>query len=308
MSRIAIFQHHPLCSRQCASAVADILSRDHEVRIIGLTDITPAGLEGIDLLVMPGGDGDADRFQSLFALRRDHVRNFVEQGGAYLGICMGAYWGGRNYFGLLPYTECVQYITRPRAEIRRSFKTTLRIEWEGASDSMFFYDGCTFLSDIDRFDVVAHYSNGDPMAIIKDRIGLIGCHPESAQDWYDTPSLLPEWHHGRHHDLLRDFVTRLIGIPKNHKKSLIERVNHQSEIKDDLIMEAVEEIRTLRSALESIRRATDPFAHGTLRHVNHLAREGLNGNFPSTSNSKVDNESNDQLKQQRSEDLSGLSK
>ena len=308
MSRIAIFQHHPLCSRQCALAVAEVLSRDHDVRLIGLTDISPAGLEAVDLLVMPGGDGDADRFNSLFALRRDHVRTFVEQGGAYLGICMGAYWGGRNYFGLLPHTECVQYITRPRAEIRRSFKTALRIEWEGASDSMFFYDGCTFLSDIDRFDVVARYSNGDPMAIIKDRIGLIGCHPESTQDWYDTPSLAPEWHLGRHHDLLREFVRRLIGQIQSHKMSLIERINHQSDIKDDLIKEAVEEIHALRSALQSIKTATDPFAHGTLRHVNHLAREGLNGYAPSTANNRRDHDFNDQERHPRSEDLSGLSK
>jgi hypothetical protein len=308
MSRIAIFQHHPLCSRQCASAVAEVLSRDHDVRLVGLTDITPAGLEGIDLLVMPGGDGDADRFHALFALRRDYVRAFVEHGGAFLGICMGAYWGGRNYFGLLPHTECVQYITRPRAEIRRSFKTTLRIEWEGASDSMFFYDGCTFLSDIDRFDVVARYSNGDPMAIIKDRIGLIGCHPESTQDWYDTPSLSPEWHHGRHHDLLRGFVTRLIGETKNNKQSVIERINHQSDIKDDLIKEAVEEIRTLRSALQSIKTATDPFAHGTLRHVNHLAREGLNGHLSLTSNTTPNNELTDREKHQSADNFSGLSK
>lgn len=283
MAQIAVFQHHPLCSRQCALAVAEVLRRDHVVHIIGLTDITPSGLQAYDLLVMPGGDGDADRFQSLFALRRDHVRTFIEQGGAYLGICMGAYWGARNYFGLLPHTDSVQYIVRPRAEIRRSFKTTLRIEWEGASDSMFFYDGCTFISDIDHFDVIASYSNGDPMAIISNRIGLIGCHPESAEDWYDTPSLMPEWHHGRHHDLLRDFVSRLIGPAKNNIKSVIERLDHQSEIKDDLFQEAVQEIRTLRSVLESIRNATDPFAHGTLRHVNHLAREGLNGQFHSSS-------------------------
>ncbi|MEY4092583.1 MAG: hypothetical protein RLZZ496_1765 [Pseudomonadota bacterium] len=277
MAKVAVFQHHPLCSRQCAAAVASVLARDHDVSLIGLSEITPAGLEGFDLLVMPGGEGDAQRFHSLFALRRDFVCSFVQRGGAYLGICMGAYWGGRNYFGLLPQTECVQYITRPRAEIRRSFKTTLRIEWEGASDSMFFYDGCTFLSDSDSFDVIARYSNGDPMAIISNRVGLIGCHPESAQDWYDTPSLIPQWHQGRHHDLLREFVARVINRPIKSKTSLIDRVHLEHEPQDHLLQEAVEEIRALRSTLEAIRAATDPFAHGTLRQVNHLAREGLSG-------------------------------
>jgi glutamine amidotransferase-like uncharacterized protein len=277
MAKVAIFQHHPLCSRQCATAVASVLARDHDVSLIGLSDITPAGLEGFDLLVMPGGEGDAQRFHSLFALRRDFVSSFVQRGGAYLGICMGAYWGGRNYFGLLPQTECVQYIIRPRAEIRRSFKTTLRVEWEGASDSMFFYDGCTFLSGGDSFDVIARYSNGDPMAIISNRVGLIGCHPESAKDWYDTPSLIPQWHQGRHHDLLREFVARLINRPHKAKRTLIDRLHSADIAQDHLLHEAAEEILTLRSTLEAIRAATDPFAHGTLRQVNHLAREGLSG-------------------------------
>lgn len=277
MAKVAIFQHHPLCSRQCATAVASVLARDHDVSLIGLSDITPAGLEGFDLLVMPGGEGDAQRFHSLFALRRDFVSSFVQRGGAYLGICMGAYWGGRNYFGLLPQTECVQYIIRPRAEIRRSFKTTLRVEWEGASDSMFFYDGCTFLSGGDSFDVIARYSNGDPMAIISNLVGLIGCHPESAKDWYDTPSLIPQWHQGRHHDLLREFVARLINRPHKAKRTLIDRLHSADIAQDHLLHEAAEEILTLRSTLEAIRAATDPFAHGTLRQVNHLAREGLSG-------------------------------
>lgn len=277
MAKIAVFQHHPLCSHQCASAVESVLAADHDVSLIGLTNLTPAGLEGFDLLVMPGGDGDAERFHSLFALRRDFVRSFVQQGGAYLGICMGAYWGGRDYFSLLPHTDCVQYITRPRAEIRRSFKTTLRIEWDGASDSMFFYDGCTFLSDIDSFDVVARYSNGDPMAIISNRVGLIGCHPESTEDWYDTALLMPQWHHGRHHDLLRQFVGRILNRPHDMKPSLIERLDRANAPEDNLLHEAAEEIRMLRSTLEAIRSATDPFAHGTLRQVNHLARAGLSG-------------------------------
>jgi glutamine amidotransferase-like uncharacterized protein len=283
MAKVAVFQHHPLCSRQCASAVASVLSRDHEVHFIGLSDVTPAGLEGFNLLVMPGGEGDAQRFHSLFALRRDFVSAFVQRGGAYLGICMGAYWADRNYFGLLPQTECVQYITRPRAEIRRSFKTTLRVEWEGASDSMFFYDGCTFLSNGDSFDVIARYSNGDPMAIISNRVGLVGCHPESAKDWYDTPALMPQWHQGRHNDLLREFVAHLIDRPHESKSTVIDRLLAADMPQNHLLQEAAEEIRTLRSILEAIRAATDPFAHGTLRQVNHLAREGLSGQ----SNAKI---------------------
>jgi glutamine amidotransferase-like uncharacterized protein len=270
MARIAVFRHHPVCSRQCAAAVAHVLAVEHDVIEIGLTDLTAEGLSHFDLLVMPGGDGDAARFHSLFATRRHVVQDFVAKGGAYLGICMGAYWGGQNYFSLLPETYCLQYISRPRAEIHRSYKTALRIEWEGASDSMYFYDGCTFVGPEHAFRIIARYSNGDPMAIINRKVGLIGCHPESQRDWYDTQGLLPHWHHGRHHDLLRGFVRSL-----ERQATLLHRLHSQSALEPQLVDEIVAEITHLRNTLQSIKEMTDLFSQGTLRQVNHLARASL---------------------------------
>lgn len=55
------------------------------------------------------------------------------------------------------------------------------------------------------------FANGDPMAIIQGRIGLIGCHPESEQFWYDSYSWMrPHWHQGQHHRLLLEFVNNLM--------------------------------------------------------------------------------------------------
>ena len=51
----------------------------------------------------------------------------------------------------------------------------------------------------------------EAMAIIQNRVGLIGCHPESEQFWYDSYSWMrPHWHHGRHHQLLPEFVNKLM--------------------------------------------------------------------------------------------------
>ncbi|MFA9202224.1 MAG: hypothetical protein ACEQSC_01595, partial [Candidatus Nanopelagicaceae bacterium] len=83
------------------------------------------------------------------------------------------------------------------------------VSWIGSSHSMFFYDGCSLIGDESKFDTIARYSNGDPMAIIQDRIGLIGCHPESEKFWYDKPYLKDRWHDGKHYDLLLDFVNKL---------------------------------------------------------------------------------------------------
>jgi hypothetical protein len=61
--------------------------------------------------------------------------------------------------------------------------------------------------------VFARYANGDPMAIIKGNVGLIGCHPEAPLYWYEKPwgYINEHWNGGRHHDLLLNFVYALEG-------------------------------------------------------------------------------------------------
>jgi hypothetical protein len=74
---------------------------------------------------------------------------------------------------------------------------------------MYFYDGCAFEGN--NFKIVATYPNMDPMAIIQNRIGLIGCHPESEPGWYTYHSWMKNhYHNGEHHKLLLDFANRLI--------------------------------------------------------------------------------------------------
>jgi hypothetical protein len=49
------------------------------------------------------------------------------------------------------------------------------------------------------------------MAIIQNRIGLIGCHPESGQFWYDGYSWMRgKYHNGIQHTLLLNFVNELM--------------------------------------------------------------------------------------------------
>jgi len=76
--------------------------------------------------------------------------------------------------------------------------------------NMFWYDGCALVGKGPK-EVVATYANGDAMAIIQNRIGLIGAHPESEQFWYDSYSWMKgRYHQGQHHQLLLDFVNQLM--------------------------------------------------------------------------------------------------
>jgi len=138
------------------------------------------------------------------------LAEYVEAGGKYIGICMGAYWAGPWYFDLLEGIDVVQYIKRPYAEIKRSYATVANVVWDDESENVFFYDGCTFIGKNEAFETVAWYANGDPMAIVQGNIGLIGCHPESQRHWYDRKYLRKHWHEKKHHALLKKFVDSLL--------------------------------------------------------------------------------------------------
>jgi glutamine amidotransferase-like uncharacterized protein len=163
-------------------------------------------------LFFPGGIGDSDSYHDFFTRRKANaIADYIARGGKYLGICMGAYWAGSRYFDLLDNVDAVQYIKRPTTEIKRSYGTVADIEWLGEKHKMFFYDGCTFVGS-GHYDTVAKYANGEPMAIIQGNLGLIGCHPESEEFWYDKPYqyINKYWHDCKHHTLLLDFVDRLM--------------------------------------------------------------------------------------------------
>ncbi len=158
---------------------------------------------------LTGGFGDSDSYDSLFKHNSKRVVEFVQNGGHYLGICMGAYWAGKHYLNILGDVEVEQYIKRPNTDTRRPHAKNMPIIWNGVDDNMFFYDGCAFGPG--QYDIVAKYMNDDPMAIIKGRIGLIGCHPESQLHWYESYSWMKgKYHNGKHHTQLLEFVNKLM--------------------------------------------------------------------------------------------------
>jgi glutamine amidotransferase-like uncharacterized protein len=76
----------------------DLLSSlgGHTVRHITAADIIKGNIpSATDLFVMPGG---ADRFyaEKLNGAGNGVLRDFVEDGGTYLGICAGGYYGGAS--------------------------------------------------------------------------------------------------------------------------------------------------------------------------------------------------------------------
>ena len=209
--KIALFVYDPRASVQCANGMISALSDYYDFRLFSKSEMESGFFDSFDIVAFPGGIGDSDSFDKLLEKNREAVHKFISRGGRYLGICMGAYWAGHHYFDLLDQVDVVQYINRPGTDTHRPHAKAIPITWEGQSDRMFFYDGCALVGNKSNFSTVAIYSNNDPMAIIQNRIGLIGCHPEAEKFWFDSYSWMkPHWHEGRQHQLLLEFVNKLM--------------------------------------------------------------------------------------------------
>jgi glutamine amidotransferase-like uncharacterized protein len=209
--RIALFLHQPYCSVQSGNGIIRALSPHYSFKMFTRHDLEADFFDDVDMICFPGGLGDASSFEFLTRENGDRIKEFVQNGGRYLGICMGAYWAGSEYFNMVEGVDAVQYITRPGTDTHRPHAKNLPVVWNNQPEQMFFYDGCALVGDESKFQTVARYMNGDPMAVIQNRIGLIGCHPESEVHWYEAYNYMkPHWHEGRHHALLLDFVDELM--------------------------------------------------------------------------------------------------
>ena len=208
---IALFLYDPKCSVQSANGIMSALGQYYNFKIFSKNTLESNFFDNVDMIAVPGGVGDADTFESLFNNNSSRVRDFVARGGRYLGICMGAYWAGKHYLDILDEVDAVQYITQPGTDTRRPHAKNLDVAWQGEPTKMFFYDGCSLVGNRHKFTTVATYANGDAMAIYQQRIGLIGCHPEAEQFWYDSYSYMRgKWPGGVQRRLLLDFANELM--------------------------------------------------------------------------------------------------
>jgi hypothetical protein len=207
---IALFIYDPKCSVQSGNGVIRALSPDYNFKLFSKNPVEDVFFNDVDMIVVPGGFGDADSYNHLFQHNAPAVQKFLQAGGRYLGICMGAYWAGRHYLNILDSVDAVQYIRRSNTDTRRPHAKAIDVTWQGKLDQMFFYDGCALVGDRSKFETVATYANGDAMAIIQNRIGLIGCHPEADKFWYDEYSWMRRHWSGGHHDRLQEFADQLM--------------------------------------------------------------------------------------------------
>ena len=203
--------HQPYCSVQSSNGIVNALTPHYKFKIFTKHELEDDFFDDVDMICIPGGFGDASKFDMCFANNGDRIRRFVQDGGKYLGICMGGYWAGHHYLRILSDdVDATQYIKRPNTDTKRPHAKYLEVDWNHQRERMYFYDGFAVTGDETKFETIARYMNGDPMAIIQNNIGLIACHLEAEKHWYDSYSWMKKHWNGNKHHLLLNFVNRLM--------------------------------------------------------------------------------------------------
>ncbi len=158
-----------------------------------LDAMSAARLRAYRLIIVPGGD-----FTRIgMGLRKDtatRLRDAVQSGVNYLGICAGAFFAGRSPYNGLNLTSGVQFgfYSAERQGVRRA---AVPIAGAGTPTLVQYWEDGPQLTGWGA--VVARYPDGTP-AVVQGKSGegwivLAGIHPEAPESWrggmaFDTPA------------------------------------------------------------------------------------------------------------------------
>ena len=109
--RAGIFQNSANSNLPIATMLD--LAPEYELKILSPKDYANGGLDGLDLVVHPGGSG-ASQYWALGEKGVEALKQFVRSGGKYYGVCAGAFLASQPYkatersvsrMGLVPFRD-----------------------------------------------------------------------------------------------------------------------------------------------------------------------------------------------------------
>lgn len=212
---VGIFNGAGTCDG-CAETVATFFSAQGD-KVVYLNEHTLSAnkLAHMEVYVQPGGSDDID--ETLDALSSEQVkaiREFVEEGGSYLGICAGAYLAARYSsaadkkpaYGLINNAEL-------SSESASAAPSLLKVQWGKQTRMVYNQSGPQFGKQAAKgVQVLSRYSKTGHIAAQTSRFGagkvvLVGPHLEADEEWYEADELSLQ--HGLNHDLFKELLGRL---------------------------------------------------------------------------------------------------
>ena len=176
----------------------------YTVRLVTSNDINNGGLDNFKILCVPGGDM-YQYSQDISSKGKENIKDFIRDGGSYIGICGGSYFTGEKVIWqgnqlpmtplgifpgttrgpvdeIAPYPQCVMCkvnIVDSTHPITQSEQDSTWIIY--CYGPMFTPDTGADISILGRYDI-----GNQPMMISFDygdgRVFIIGTHPEFEED------------------------------------------------------------------------------------------------------------------------------
>ncbi|KID99381.1 biotin protein ligase, partial [Metarhizium majus ARSEF 297] len=240
----ALVYRGPAVCKNCPGALAQLLESSPQkvaVTYAGPGEevkVTAESLRNVDVFAYGGGP-DLDGAWAEIQDAAPAIRDFVSQGGRYMGVCLGAFLAGFSPgLGLLPAGADVdREIAQRRAQVANDSDTLIQVDWTFQADAAghargqtvrdrwaYFQDGVVIKGlpgarrrarDRAAGDaVLARYSQSGDVAASRTPHGdgwvvLVGIHPEATSLWYNRYNLTnPD---GIQFDIGYDFVTAALG-------------------------------------------------------------------------------------------------
>lgn len=149
---------------------------------------------GVRLYAQPGADGDDDAAYRRQKRDKSAIKQFVHEGGRYLGICMGGFLAEPGHFNVFR-GRVDEYYSSRGASVTTADAAVIPVIWRGTRRTMYFQDGGYMVPrrKSTGTTVLARYTNGAIAALVapygRGKVGLCGPHPEAPPEWYQQANL-----------------------------------------------------------------------------------------------------------------------
>ncbi len=223
-NKALIYKGEGSCIEDCSESAAMI------AKMAGLEPIYVSPTESnLDLFadaavwIQPGGESLVVAAQMSVDLK-NAIRNFVQQGGGYVGFCAGAFFADlwihgteSKGLGIIPAYAIDYQKARSSAEM-------LDMIWNGKKRSVYWEEGpyLELFFKGQLFTPFAYYPTGEIASIYgnyyQGRVSVTGTHPEAPQYWRDDIKASdPD---GLDYDLAIDMVRWAAGLKKTFAPEL----------------------------------------------------------------------------------------
>ncbi|MFE3292697.1 BPL-N domain-containing protein [Rhodococcus sp. NPDC059234] len=210
---LALVYRGPASCSGCPESVAVMLrnSPSHfRTEYVGPNDtpITAATLARASVFAQPGGPSLSKAWKAMKPYS-GVIRDWIRNGGSYLGFCVGGYLAGATPgYNLLP-GDTSQYSAKPGATVWDTQPHRSTVVWRGQEKTTYFQDPPAFdLEPGHNATVLATYKGGEVAALAVDfgkgRVGVTGPHVEADASWFVDDGLSAQ--DAVHLDLAYDLV------------------------------------------------------------------------------------------------------